>query len=1063
MEKDLKVSENDSTRETSQDLNSNKEQPVATRRSSRRSVQSTTNPDFLTPTTPKTNVTKSTSKNDDKTKSKENNTDSLITKTIESSNNNELNSVVNKKSAINNNTNNKNRKNSLESEPTKEEPKATENNKNNKKSKTKKNEPENIKPKWKEGIIVEAKDESGNWYKSRIIDIDEEDKQVKVHFLGWNSRYDQWFDMDGDDLRICASAPDSNEPQNEIETTSSETNNESSLSDKFEIGAQVLAKWNDDSFYPAIVTRYITKNSILYYQVKFYDGVKKMVRFSNAKVLTEEDAKYFNIEFNKNNNIKTNEAPEINNDKIKQTESKTELENRHAEAELLLAIQEPKLINNINENKKLIDQNITNEEKLEDKTKIDNISQEPVKEVEEPKIILKENDKLNTNEESAINNQITKEPESKQDNQSTSETIQPTDSSARKSLRVKRLRTFTKEIVFDSPASSIAYNLASVSNPAKLISTDQQTITPQSSNKRRKLTSTSTIDEATSSKAADDSSINLDDSVFESSLNLSTSSSNKKLKEDDTKLIQNYFKSLKIFKTNKKQNLSTLSTATTPSTTTIANVSTSVHVPVTPTVVIKTPDLGNVSMSKSGRISISSKRKQEYEEEKAEELRAREEKKKQKLAQKEQKEITPKKPSARELKRLKKKMEKKKLKKDKKKLLKKLIESSQQQLKQQQELIEKQLKKHEHKKSQKKLQKLLKQQQLQLQLQIQQQIQFQQHQIQQQNIFFPATPQPQPPQQQQLFNNLLFNPNLIKSMSQTSVGSSTGTSSLSNEPIKCHFEDCKKTFRKQSLLEYHLKYHHYALQTPSLASTNPMSPVIVTPTPTLTKKVSVTSKRNSSQNHNASEDSNDYYEGDDPYEVIHCKCGNNVSIGFMIQCEICLCWQHGDCANIKSAKLAPKNYLCWICRVPSNKLRQLKYQNWMNELKNKDMCLSQSHFKLDNNSGSSIDLAKLRLLNECSKKYYNLNLLMYTLEYQMSMLTQISKNESLLELDLDQINDLSNVDSLDDETIEQVEKLLQNISHLQECLSKRFNEFNSKIDGNYFLFHIVFSFNIILK
>jgi hypothetical protein len=38
----------------------------------------------------------------------------------------------------------------------------------------------------------------------------------------------------------------------------------------------------------------------------------------------------------------------------------------------------------------------------------------------------------------------------------------------RKSLRVKRLRTYTEEIVFDSPAASIAYNLASVHKQTSL-------------------------------------------------------------------------------------------------------------------------------------------------------------------------------------------------------------------------------------------------------------------------------------------------------------------------------------------------------------------------------------------------------------------------------------------------------------------------------------------------------------------------------------------------------------------------------------------------------------------
>jgi hypothetical protein len=196
----------------------------------------------------------------------------------------------------------------------------------------------------------------------------------------------------------------------------------------------------------------------------------------------------------------------------------------------------------------------------------------------------------------------------------------------------------------------------------------------------------------------------------------------------------------------------------------------------------------------------------------------------------------------------------------------------------------------------------------------------------------------------------------------------------------------------------------------------------------------------------------DYADLDDPYEVIHCKCGNHVNTGFMIQCEICLCWQHGECAKIKTAKCVPKNYFCWICKMPSNKLKQLKYQNWMSE------DASKSNIKLKENNETNVeDAEKLQLLNECSKKYYNLNLLMYTLEYQMSVLSQLTKNEPFFNKQQDQLTD-ADLNEVNEEAVDQVEKLLQNIAHLQNCLSKRFNEFNSKIDGKY-LFCYIFHFN----
>ena len=41
-------------------------------------------------------------------------------------------------------------------------------------------------------------------YSAKIIDIDEEDTAVLVHFEGWNSRYDQWMDMSSEKIRAKA-------------------------------------------------------------------------------------------------------------------------------------------------------------------------------------------------------------------------------------------------------------------------------------------------------------------------------------------------------------------------------------------------------------------------------------------------------------------------------------------------------------------------------------------------------------------------------------------------------------------------------------------------------------------------------------------------------------------------------------------------------------------------------------------------------------------------------------------------------------------------------------------
>lgn len=142
----------------------------------------------------------------------------------------------------------------------------------------------------------------------------------------------------------------------------------------------------------------------------------------------------------------------------------------------------------------------------------------------------------------------------------------------------------------------------------------------------------------------------------------------------------------------------------------------------------------------------------------------------------------------------------------------------------------------------------------------------------------------------------------------------------------------------------------------------------------------------------------------------------------------------------------PKNHYCWICSDPSNKLKKLKYQSWMQMKSIKSSENDKRKSKLKKEDPLKIDeptQPRLRLLNACSKKYFNLNLLMYTLEYQTSLLNKLIKNRE------------------DTSLREQIEKLTVNITHLQSCALKKFDEFNSKLDGK--LISFVFSFLLYLN
>lgn len=67
-------------------------------------------------------------------------------------------------------------------------------------------------------------------------------------------------------------------------------------------------------------------------------------------------------------------------------------------------------------------------------------------------------------------------------------------------------------------------------------------------------------------------------------------------------------------------------------------------------------------------------------------------------------------------------------------------------------------------------------------------------------------------------------------------------------------------------------------------------------------------------------------------EIINCICGYGEEDGLMIQCELCLCWQHGLCNGIENSHQVPENYVCNICKNPYRQRSSQKYnhdQEWL--------------------------------------------------------------------------------------------------------------------------------------
>ncbi|XP_065199941.1 PHD finger protein 20 isoform X2 [Planococcus citri] len=72
----------------------------------------------------------------------------------------------------------------------------------------------------------------------------------------------------------------------------------------------------------------------------------------------------------------------------------------------------------------------------------------------------------------------------------------------------------------------------------------------------------------------------------------------------------------------------------------------------------------------------------------------------------------------------------------------------------------------------------------------------------------------------------------------------------------------------------------------------------------------------------------------DAGEVINCTCGYGFEDGLMMQCDLCLCWQHGACNSVENEEDTPSPYICVLCQNPRRIHSSKKYvytQNWMKD------------------------------------------------------------------------------------------------------------------------------------
>ncbi|XP_031680822.1 PHD finger protein 20 isoform X12 [Oncorhynchus kisutch] len=216
---------------------------------------------------------------------------------------------------------------------------------------------------------------------------------------------------------------------------------------------------------------------------------------------------------------------------------------------------------------------------------------------------------------------------------------------------------------------------------------------------------------------------------------------------------------------------------------------------------------------------------------------------------------------------------------------------------------------------------------------------------------------------------------------------------LDHNPFKCSAVGCTKSFRKAKLLHYHMKYYHgedqqqeddlsptrsvqtqasekhpfpTTLESPKRRRTISASMRLVKERDRLKDKKQTDflrvklKKKKKKKKANSDEDSISDWSTDScgwsddgqgaeldvttpplnlgsvaletgAQEIVRCVCEVEEENDFMIQCEECLCWQHGTCMGLLEENV-PDKYACYVCRDPPGQRQSLRYwydRDWL--------------------------------------------------------------------------------------------------------------------------------------
>uniref|UniRef100_A0A667XQD9 C2H2-type domain-containing protein n=3 Tax=Myripristis murdjan TaxID=586833 RepID=A0A667XQD9_9TELE len=123
-------------------------------------------------------------------------------------------------------------------------------------------------------------------------------------------------------------------------------------------------------------------------------------------------------------------------------------------------------------------------------------------------------------------------------------------------------------------------------------------------------------------------------------------------------------------------------------------------------------------------------------------------------------------------------------------------------------------------------------------------------------------------------------------------------------------------------------------------------------------------------------------------EVVRCVCEVDEENDFMIQCELCLCWQHGTCMGLYEDNV-PHNYICYCCRDTAGWRRAQRY------LPDPDWLTSGHMFGLScvRENYSELNAAKISHTNRLLAHTHGLNQVLKGLQLKIRLLHSPSDSD----------------------------------------------------------------------